>query len=689
MRLIYRLFVFASSLFIILYGVLAGFFKVEGTFVASFVAGRNVLQGLNPELLFHFPLFQKLVDLSGLSSKIVYLLGATPSSIAADALLAIPPAIIGRILFTAASVTALIMLVHATARLAGTSNRTAYFVFLSSSFALATNFQASEPYIILALLFVLAFYSFSIGKVAACGAFLGVAFPFSPLFAVPLLLFVLNARWRVLTYFLAVALVILGMTYSVVGHSTFEYYFQRILPAYLNGSMLDPFSHASQTAWSFFRTAFVSNPTLNQNPLFSSRPLYLIASSAFKAVIVVPSAYFFYKGLSRGKPGEALAAATFPLVFLLPLFTPSEMVLLAPAIVVITQSAFEENRRKLAGSFLLLYALACIPFYAFDDELLKYSNVLMNYEVFFLVFAIYVLYLVFQVRIVPSHWRGFRLVLSAIIVAAVTATLYAGDSFVQKNKPIPLKPALSTNELRMVAFSPGLRSGKLTFVTFDSSSETFSVESGSIDEVQNVFAYRSGTSGVNYAVETANDGVPEVYFRTRSAKAFFRGYGARISPDEDYGAYLRGGTITLLDLDPRYIAKVDSLSFLPYRIIGCDFNAKQNNEVDFLLDSLNSSYSVGSYNLFNHSVTTFPAFFKPSRFCAIGDTVYATQDIADSTVVWRLVENGSAARILSVHGNVYGITVIKDRLLISSDYDRGIQNPTIYEYAGRDSTAAR
>lgn len=689
MRLVSRLFVFASSLFIILYGILAGFFKVEGTFVSSFVAGSSVLHGLDPWLLFKFPVFQKLVDMSGLSGRIVSFVGATPSSIAADALLALPPAMLGRILLTAANVTALVMLVHATAKVAGTSNRTAYIVFLSSSFTLATNFQASEPYIILTLLLVLAFYSYSIGKVAACGAFLGLAFPFSPLFAIPLLLLLLAARWRTLTYFLIVSIAVLGISFSIVGHSTFAYYYQRILPSYLNGVLLNPFSNTFQTAWSFFRILFLQNPTLNPHPLLASHSAYLIATSAFKAFVVVPPSYFFYKGLSRGKPGEALAAATFPLFFLLPLFSPSVLVLLAPAIIVIVQSAVEENRRKLAGSFLALYALACIPFYSFDLDFLKFSNIFMKYEVFLLVVTIYVLYLVFQSRIVPSHMRPFRLVLSAAIVAAVTLTLYAGDSFVQNRSRPSLAPELQTQEPSRLAFSPGIRSGKLAFVTVDSASEFLNLNTGEISAVRNVFGYSSGRSGVNFAVETADLQGQAVYFRTRFSQAFYRGRGASLSPDEDYGSYIRDGAITVLDLDPRYIAPVDSLSFLPYKIIGNTFNGRRNNEIDFLLDSLNSSYAIGSYNLFNHKTTTAPLRFRPSAFCTFGDTAYATEDVADSTILWKLTPNVPPVRLLAVHGNIYDVEIVRNELLLSSDYDRGLQNPTVYRYVGRDSTGTR
>ncbi len=682
MRLISKLFVFASSLFIILYGVLSGFFKVEGTFIASYVAGRNLLQGLNPVLLYQFPFFQKLIGVSGLTEKIISFVGATPSSIAADAFLAFPPVMMARILLTAANIVAFVMLVHATAKVVGTSNKTTYLVFLSTSFALASNFQAGEPFIILTLLFVLAFYAFSLGRIAACGVFIGLAFPFNMIFVLPALLFLLAAKWRVFTYFLMTAILLLAVTYLVVGNSTFVFYYQRIVTAYLNGRVLDPFSDTFQTAWSFLRRMFLFNETLNPNPLLKSAPAFLMASSFFKASVVVPGAYFFYKGVSMAKPREALVAATFPVLLLLPVFTPAELVMLAPAIVAIVQSATEEGRTRIAGIFLVLYALACIPFYLFEGKFGGVWSIFLNYECFILLFAIYFLYLVFQSRVVPRHLRYFRMILTGVIVCAVATTLYLGDRFVQRPVNPALVPALSASALEVTSFSPGLYSGRLTYITVDSSTETF--RPAGIDPEQlpseNFFSYNSGEIGDNYAMETARNGRAVVYFKARSARAIYPGYEPRISADEDYGAYIRQGKIFVLDLDPRYIARLDSISVLPYKIIACSFNADKNNEIDFIIDSLNESYALAAYNLFNRNTSIYPIPFRPSRFCIVGDTVYATQIVADSTAFWQIIENESPRPLFAIHGNIYDVTCLNGAIYLSSDYERGIENPTVYRY---------
>lgn len=684
MRLVYRLFVFISSLFIALYGILPGLFRIQGNFVANFVAGRNFARGMNPVLFYHFPLLQKLIDLSGLSGSMASFVTSSPSSIMIDAVLGLPPASIARFLLTAANVVALIMIVHATAKIAGASNRTTYFVFLCSSFALAANFQSSAPFIMLTLLLVLAFYAYSIGSVAAGGVFLGLAFPFNPMLAVPAIMFLVSRKWRAFTYFLSMAVFILALTYVVVGQSALVYYFQRILPSYMNGRVLNPFSDSYQTAWSFFRRLFLYNDTLNLHPLFKSDTLYLLVSSGFKACIVVPPAYFFYKGISRGKAGEALAAATFPLIFLSTTSTTPELVMMAPAIVILTQAALEEGRKRIAGSFVVLYAVACLPIYSFAAEYLSSPGMLLNYERFIFLIAIYVVYLVFQSRIVPAHLRTLRLGLTVVIVGAVTVPLYLGDQVLRRSAAFPVETVLNGPALQETAFSPGLRNGRLTYVTVDSGTSLFTAAGIDNKEFssQNIFRYASGEYGSNYGLETTKQGAEVVYFKTRSAKATLRGHEVSLSRDEDYGAFVRDGIIYVLDLDPRYIAPVDTLSLLPYRVRDCSFNSSRNNEIVFVIDSLNSSFSVASYNLFSRKIKTISTPFRVSLMCADADSFYVTRNVSDTSSVWKLAGHAPPVRLFSLRAEITDITVLNHSLLFSSDFERGLDNPTVYRYRG-------
>jgi Glycosyltransferase family 87 len=682
MRLIARLFVFASSLFIVLYGVLPGFFKSDGYFVASYVAGRNFLHGMNAVSFYQFPLFQRLVDQSGLTNGLISHLLSPPSWIIPDSILAILPAPAARVLLAGLNIVAFVLLVHATAKIAGTSVRTTYLVFLSSSFALATNFQLGEPYIILALPFVLAIYAFSIGRLAACGAFLGLVFPFNPFSGIPAVLFLLSGKWRTFAYFVAAAAIILALTYVAVGHSAIVYYVQRILPAFLNGRIFNPFSDTYQTASSLLRRIFVYNSTLNPFPIINSTTAYQVASSLFKAAVVVPPAYFFYKGVSLRKYGDILVAASFPVIFLSPTLTAQQMIILAPATVVLAQSALDDGRRKTAVAFMVLYAMACLPTLSYLLNILGISNSPLDYDRFLILLVIYILYLVFQSRLVPREQLTARTVLSALIVVAVGVTVYFGDHSIVSSSSVPFKPAFPAKIAASLGFSPGFRAGKLVCITYDSASDNLQVPETVRDNPsgRDVYRFASDASGNSYAMEVVENGKDISLFRTRSAESRFEGRHVSVSQDGDYGAFMRNGIVYVLDLDPHFISHVDTLSLLPYRISRCSFNAGRNYELVFLIDSLNSSYSIGTYNLFNRRIATHTLPFEVRLVCSEGDDFYVTQDIADTTKVWKITGNGAPTDILSLRGNIYDLAMLNHSLFFSSDFGRGLNYPTVYEY---------
>jgi len=136
----------------------------------------------------------------------------------------------------------------------------------------------------------------------------------------------------------------------------------------------------------------------------------------------------------------------------------------------------------------------------------------------------------------------------------------------------------------------------------------------------------------------------------------------------------------VLDLDPRYISPVDSLSLLPYRIEYCGFDQAENDRLVFIVDSLGNSYSVGTYDLFSRKVTTVPLPFRGTRVCASGDTLFVSEEVADSTVLWEIAHGTPARRLFSWQGNIYDITLMDNALLVSSDFGRGLFDPTIYRY---------
>ncbi len=700
MRLIARVFVFVSSLFIILYGILPGFFRVEGDFIAFYVAGKNFLHGVDPILFYKFPDFQKLVDISGLSTRIFTIGGSTPASFLIDALIAVPPAGFSQFVLTSLNLAALVLLVHVSARLAKSPVKTAYLVFLSSSFALATNFSSGEPFIIVALFFAVAFFATSINAERATGAILGLVFPFEVFTAIPALLFLLAKKWRVFTYFLLMSLFLLLITYFVVGNSVIGYYLQHIFPFYFNGKVQNPFSISYQTGWSFFKRIFLLDPTLNPHPILVSRNAYVLAISLFKAIVVVPSGYFFYRGMEKNDARESFIAATFPIIFFSPTAEAFQLVLLAPAIICLGQAALEEQRPTVSRVFIVLYALACLPIYSLISRLLNIQTPFLLYERFFLLLAIYFFYLIFQLRLVPKHLAVVRMSVTAAIIAAVTVTLFIGDTTPEPTPAFPAVPALNGEKLAQAAFSPALYGDKLSFVTLDSNSRNYTIAGSPLsindsptstvpadqDLSGNFYHISIDEDGKISATETIDKGESVVNFRNGLSKKSYRGKIGLVSRDGNFGAFIREGRLFVVDLQRKEFPVVDSANVLPFMITQYSFNSQKKSpydpagEIVLIIDSLDGANSIGVYHLSDHSLMTYRTLLHLSLVSADNDIFYMTSVDGDSTIVWSQRDNRPPTRMFEVHGTIIDISVVNHDLYFSSDFQRGLGNPTIYRY---------
>lgn len=713
MRLIARIFLFASSLFIILYGILPGFFRLEGGFIPFYVAGRNLLDGINPILLYRFPDFQKLIDVSGLSTSIFSVTGSTPASFLIAALIAIPPAGLSKFILTAMNLGAFFLLVHVSAKLANSSTKTAYLVFLSSSFALATNFSSGEHFIITSLFFCTAFFSFSVNAERATGAILAAIFPFELFTAIPAILFLLAKRWRVFIYFLLMSLFLLLITYVLAGEPVITFYLQRVFPFYLNGRVQNPFSISYQTAWSFLRTIFLFNPTLNPHPILASRNAYVFSISLFKAFVAVPSAYFFYRGVEKKDARESIIASTFPIIFLSPTATIFQLLLLAPAILCLARLALDEQRIRTARTFMTLYALGCLPIYSLFSSSLNIRTPFLLYERFFLLLSIYMVYLFFQLRLLPKHLLVVRMSITTAIIAAVTVTLYMGDRTPEPARILEASPVLNGNQLRNAAFSPAVHGEQLSYISMDSTSQNYvvsndylsgsnlrtSIHSFGQNLPGNCYRVSTDENGKNSAIETTTGQEGVVSFHTQLGQETYRGRAGSVSGDGDFGAFISEASLFIVDLRSEHAPIVDSLSVLPFKVTQCSFSSRENaaEEIVLLIDSLNGANSIGTYNLAAHSLETRRTLFPVSMISADGDKFYLTSEDDDSTSVWSQSrdhdlrqDTGQPYKLFTVHGNIMDIEVVRSvgdgptpggrSLYFSSDFERGLDLPMIYRY---------
>ncbi|MFZ1081561.1 MAG: glycosyltransferase family 87 protein [Candidatus Kryptoniota bacterium] len=631
-----------------------------------------------------------------MSNRIFSLSVSTPSCFILDVLIAVPPAAISKFLLTAISLVAMVPLVHGSAKLANSSVRTAYLVFLSSSFALATNFSSSEPFIILALFFVTAFFTFSTKAERAAGVILGIAFPFNVFFAIPAMLFLLSKKWHVFIYFVLSSLLVVVITYVVVGESAIIYYLERVFPSFINGRVQNPFSISYQTAWSFLRRLFVSDPTLNSNPIFASRDAYVFSISLFKSLTVVPAAYFFYRGIEKNNPREAFVASTFPVMFLSPTATTFQLVLLAPAIICLSQTALEEHRISIARLFIVLYAMVCIPFFVGLSNFFKIQTPILLYERFFLLFSIYVLYLFFQLRTLSKHLFAWRMSITAATIAAITVPLYFGDNTPSAMSQFPAKPILKGEQLKTAAFSPASYGDRFMYVGVDSNSRNYAVQNevNVPHESRNCYRVSASADGLEFMIETTSPQPepliaqkPSVYFGTKNGDISYLAESGSVSRDGDFGAFIRSGSLYIVEMRSKHIPVIDSLVISPFKIIQCNFNNGDNSKIALIIDSLNGAHSVGMYNLQTHRLITYYSPFPLSSICANEENIYGTYEDNDSTSVWlqqaadpASVGADSLIKLFAVHGNVIDINVVNHDLYFSSDFERGLGLPTIYKY---------
>jgi len=682
-RLIAKVFVFASTLLIILYGVLPGFVRVEGGFIPFYVAGKNFFNGVDPISFYKFPDFQKLIDASGLSTRIFPINGSTPASLLIGVFASIPPPGFSKFILTLVNLCALILLVHVTAKLAGSSIKTAYLVFLSSSFALATNFSTGEPFIIFALLFTAAFFSFSINAERASGAILGLVFPFEIFTAIPALFFLLAKKWRVFVYFSLASVFVILITYLIVGEPLISYYLQRVFPFYFNGRIQNPFSISYQTAWSFLKRIFLYDPTLNPNPILASRNVYVFSISLFKAMVVVPSAYFFYRGIEHNNTRESFIASTFPTIFLSPTAATFQLILLAPAIICLGQAALEDQRMSIARVFIALYALACLPIYSFMSHYLNVRTPFLLYERFFILLSIYVIYLFFQLRTLPKHLLMVRLSITTAIITAVTVTLYIGDSTPEPSRTPAIEPVLSGYQLLNASFSPSVYGNQFYYVSLDSATQNYAVNGSNLKLANfnpsgNCYRVSFDESGSNSAIETIDKHDEVVNFRSEVGSRSYDGTTGLVNHGGDRGAFINKGILFIVDLLSKKIPIVDSLYLLPFKITKYSFN--NDNEILILIDSLNGSNSIGIYGISSRHLTTRHIPFPASLISADEDKFYLTFENNDSTSVWSQTGDTTLIKLFAVRGNIIDLITANHYLYFSSDFERGLGLPTIYRY---------
>jgi hypothetical protein len=368
---------------------------------------------------------------------------------------------------------------------------------------------------------------------------------------------------------------------------------------------------------------------------------------------------------------------------------------------------------KTARAFMVLYALACLPIYSLFSSSLNIRTPFLLYERFFLLLSIYVVYLFFQLRLLPKHLLVVRMSITTAIIAAVTVTLYVGDRTPETARILEASPVLNGNQLQNAAFSPAVHGERMSYIGVDSTSQNYvvtnnyvlrsnlrtSIHSLGQELPGNCYRVSTDENGKNSAIETTAGQEEVVNFHTELGDRSYPGKAGSVNGDGDFGAFINRGSLFIVDLRLEHVPTVDSLNILPFKVTQCNFSSRQNGaeEILLLIDSLNGANSIGTYNLATRSLQTHRTLFPVSMISADGDRFYMISEDNDSTSVWsqprdRNLGQGTAQpiKLFTVHGNILDIEVVNsagDRstfggryLYFSSDFERGLDLPMIYRY---------
>jgi len=315
------------------------------------------------------------------------------------------------------------------------------------------------------------------------------------------------------------------------------------------------------------------------------------------------------------------------------------------------------------------------------------SSPFLVFERFFLLLVLFGVYIAFQTRIVPRHLWATRGAVTAGLIISVTLTLYLGDRSLLPTNDIPIVPALNAHLFKTAAFSPAIMDGNLECVSYNRQSGTLEAdedESAAESDTGNTYSISSDRTGLHYASMTVRDGSFVSHFRSKHFDKALPGWNPIVSPDGDFGAIIRNGSLVTLDLQEKNLAAIDTVSFLPFQIREATFDYTNDDRLMVIVDSLNGSYAIGTYDITGRHLSVTPTSFRPDHICSDGENFFLTKEIADSTEIWSYKRSDEpGTKILTIRASIVDMRILNHRLYFSSDFGRGLNLPTVFEYTGK------
>ena len=390
---------------ILLIVVLAGLFagrsflpawrNLNTDFPNYYVAARLYTQGVSLARVYDWVWYQRQKDHLGMEKRIVGFIPFTIySAMPLVPLASLPPltakhywlvinlALLAFSLFLLCKMTTLGVL------------RTLILVFLAIE-PLHRQFLYGQLHIVMLLLILLAFWSYSKGWGVVSGGTLALAAAFKIYPILFVFYFLRKKQWRAVTGLAGGFIILAALSIALFGMEVNREYVVQILPRIARGEGLDPYNLGWNSITGVLHRLFLSEPQLNPQPVVDFPFAYVLLQPLAAAVLFIPLLWLLtpYRATADR---EALDYGAYVVALLLLSTHPASYhyVVLIVSAVLVTDRLVRGERKSQAIVFVVLYALACLPTYRAGQAagalgiLMSSSRLIFTLGVFVLLIAI-------------------------------------------------------------------------------------------------------------------------------------------------------------------------------------------------------------------------------------------------------------------------------------------------------------
>jgi Glycosyltransferase family 87 len=343
-------------------GVVPALSSIQSDFPNYFTAAKIVADGGDVTRLYDDAWFQTQMRFYGVGKGVGKFSPFPPPT----ALLLVPAARFEPLnalrLVTVLSVLGLIASVVLLARILEWSVIDAAVFVLLSGYAVLSGLRDGQPYIIVSLSCILAYYARLTGRPLLAGICFGLFIPIKYFPVVFILYFACRREWRLVLGAAVSASAVSLLSVLVLGWKVHEHYLSSVLGNHLVAklSMQDPFTASFQSFDTLSRRLFLYDAAANPMPWFAS-PALQIAALIITKVSILAAAIATLMKLNRGRAPEAVAPSLGIIGIVTLLLAPAtasyHFVLLWLPVGLLASHLIRRGAQEWAAAMLLMYAL--------------------------------------------------------------------------------------------------------------------------------------------------------------------------------------------------------------------------------------------------------------------------------------------------------------------------------------------